>query len=81
MSTHGSKVDKEKPNDKEVSKGPLEIGNKGKGIDNNVRLQDNKTSKDVVKKRMVKMRAGKSLRGSIYTKQDGTVWVLHWDYR
>ncbi|KAF5195745.1 hypothetical protein FRX31_014665 [Thalictrum thalictroides] len=48
MSTHGSKVDKEKPNDKEVSKGPLEIGNKGKGIDNNVRLQDNKASKDLV---------------------------------
>ncbi|KAF5193298.1 hypothetical protein FRX31_017113 [Thalictrum thalictroides] len=48
MCTHGSKVDKEKPNDKDVSKGPLEIGNKGKGIDNNVSLQDSKASKDVV---------------------------------
>ncbi|KAF5208173.1 hypothetical protein FRX31_002240 [Thalictrum thalictroides] len=47
VTTHGSKVDNEKPHNKESSKGLLEIGNKGKSIDNNVGLQDDKASKDV----------------------------------
>ncbi|KAF5195748.1 hypothetical protein FRX31_014668 [Thalictrum thalictroides] len=47
--TQESKVDNEKPHDKEGSKGSFNIGSKGRNIDISVGLQGDMTSKDVLK--------------------------------